>query len=224
MGKLVCLDKETRDQSNIDAAIILVKTKYSLVLNEFFNVGINDEVFNIKMEEDMHGPKRIEEPRRKRNGNIMNVETSSDEEEHESEDGEMVGESEMSHALDVTIPGPEELEKEGGRDIEKEVLEDVKGDECMGRRKEEALIDGKEIIFNANSEKGFNEGRVRKREMLNENKEKENNNAILLERNQGGGTPILECSDPIFSMGPCVNFGPGPDWDRRKKKNPLRLS
>lgn len=43
----------------MDVARFLVRTKYSLMLNETINVEINDHVYRIKMVEDMHGPKHI---------------------------------------------------------------------------------------------------------------------------------------------------------------------
>lgn len=43
----------------LDVARILVRTKYNLVLNEIFNVDINDNIYRVKLVEDMHGPKRI---------------------------------------------------------------------------------------------------------------------------------------------------------------------
>lgn len=59
IGKIICLDEETHKRTRMDVARILVRTKYSLVLNQTFNVEINDKVYSIKMVEDMHGPKRL---------------------------------------------------------------------------------------------------------------------------------------------------------------------
>lgn len=56
-GKLVYLDKETNKQKNMDVVHILVRTKYSFDLNENFNVEINNNIFNVKLVEDMHGRK-----------------------------------------------------------------------------------------------------------------------------------------------------------------------
>lgn len=52
----VCSDDETREQVKMDVARILVRTKYSMVLNETFNMEINDNIYRIKMVEDMHEP------------------------------------------------------------------------------------------------------------------------------------------------------------------------
>lgn len=59
VGTYVCLDDETRDNSRMDVARFLIRTKSSLVLNESINVEVNDHVYGIKLVEDMHVPKRI---------------------------------------------------------------------------------------------------------------------------------------------------------------------
>lgn len=59
----MCMDKETRELSRMDIARFLIRTKYSMVLNESINVGVNDHVYFIKLSEDMHGPKSIEIPK-----------------------------------------------------------------------------------------------------------------------------------------------------------------
>lgn len=43
----------------MDVARILIRTKYCMVLNEYYNISINDGVFMIKVVEDSHGPMRI---------------------------------------------------------------------------------------------------------------------------------------------------------------------
>lgn len=45
----VCSDDETRSQHKMDVARIMVKMKYTIVLNEAFNVAVNKEVFRIKL-------------------------------------------------------------------------------------------------------------------------------------------------------------------------------
>lgn len=55
----VCSDDETREQVKMDVARFLVRTKYSMVLNETFNMEINDNIYRIKMVDDMHEPKYI---------------------------------------------------------------------------------------------------------------------------------------------------------------------
>ena len=52
MGVYVCSVEETTKQSKMDVARILVRTKYSLVLNETFDVEINNNVFGVKILED----------------------------------------------------------------------------------------------------------------------------------------------------------------------------
>lgn len=52
-------DDETRDLVRMDVARFQIKTKYSMVLNEAFKLEVNDHVYNVKLVEDVHGPKRI---------------------------------------------------------------------------------------------------------------------------------------------------------------------
>lgn len=52
-------DDETKNLKRMDMARFLVRTKYSLVINETVNIEINNHVYSIKLVEDMHGPKRI---------------------------------------------------------------------------------------------------------------------------------------------------------------------
>lgn len=55
----MCSNEETLMQSNMDVARIPVKTKYCLVLNQTFNVEVNNNVYMIKLVEDNHILKRI---------------------------------------------------------------------------------------------------------------------------------------------------------------------
>lgn len=55
----LCLDDETKNHVKFDVARILVRTKYNLVLNECFNIGVNGEAFSIKIVEESQGPLRI---------------------------------------------------------------------------------------------------------------------------------------------------------------------
>ncbi|CAL5211658.1 unnamed protein product [Lathyrus oleraceus] len=57
--KHVCFNDNTIIQINMDVARFMVRTKSSMVLNEAFNVHVNDEVFMLKLVEDSHGPLRI---------------------------------------------------------------------------------------------------------------------------------------------------------------------
>ncbi|CAI8594473.1 unnamed protein product [Vicia faba] len=59
VGKYVCCDENTLNSANMDITRILVRTTCCLVLNESFNVLIDDIVFRIKMLDDSHGPLRI---------------------------------------------------------------------------------------------------------------------------------------------------------------------
>lgn len=55
----MCSNDNTRNKSYMDVARILVRTKSSIVLNDVFNVKINDDAFRIKEVEDLHGPLRV---------------------------------------------------------------------------------------------------------------------------------------------------------------------
>ncbi|XP_058783008.1 uncharacterized protein LOC131657654 [Vicia villosa] len=59
VGVFICADDDTIKQRSFDVARILIRTKYCLVLNETYNISINDNVFRIKVVEDNHGPLRI---------------------------------------------------------------------------------------------------------------------------------------------------------------------
>ncbi|KAI5438061.1 hypothetical protein KIW84_023976 [Lathyrus oleraceus] len=59
VGEFICCDEETEKHKNLDVARFLIKTKYSLNLNETFNVDVNNRIYRVKLVEDMHGPKRI---------------------------------------------------------------------------------------------------------------------------------------------------------------------
>lgn len=50
-------------QLNMDVVRILARTKYSMGLNEAFNIEIHNNVYRVKIVEDMHGPKRIVVPK-----------------------------------------------------------------------------------------------------------------------------------------------------------------
>ncbi|CAK8542124.1 unnamed protein product [Lathyrus sativus] len=59
VGIYVCIDDNTLKRECKNVAIILVRTHCAMVINETFKVMINNEVFNIKMCEDYHGPLHI---------------------------------------------------------------------------------------------------------------------------------------------------------------------
>lgn len=59
IGIYMCSDDDTREQTTMDVARILLRTKFSLVLNEAFNVNINGNMFNFKVVMDPHEPLRI---------------------------------------------------------------------------------------------------------------------------------------------------------------------
>lgn len=50
-------DDETRTQTKMSVARFLVITKYTMVLNEYFNMDINNNVYIIKLVKDDHNPK-----------------------------------------------------------------------------------------------------------------------------------------------------------------------
>lgn len=56
------MDQETMVR-NIDVARFLIRTKYSMVLNESINIGVNDNAYSIKLVKDVHGPKMIVVPK-----------------------------------------------------------------------------------------------------------------------------------------------------------------
>lgn len=62
----MCCDAETERQDNLDVARFLIKTKFSINLNEVTNVEINEKVYRIKLFEDFHGPKQIVVRKKKR--------------------------------------------------------------------------------------------------------------------------------------------------------------
>lgn len=55
----MCYDEETDNHMKSDIAIFFIKTRYSMNLNETFNVDVNNKIYRVKLVEDMHGPKRI---------------------------------------------------------------------------------------------------------------------------------------------------------------------
>ncbi|XP_058733452.1 uncharacterized protein LOC131605070 [Vicia villosa] len=86
----ICADEVTRKHKNMDVARILIRTKYCLVLNETYNISINDNVFRIKVVEDNHGPLRIA---LNHEGKIMESKDSdevSEEWNDDSSDGDML--------------------------------------------------------------------------------------------------------------------------------------
>ncbi|CAI8613624.1 unnamed protein product [Vicia faba] len=58
-GTFICMDEDTKNHNKLDVARVMVRTKYNLVLNETFNIGVNREAFSIKIVEDSQGPLRI---------------------------------------------------------------------------------------------------------------------------------------------------------------------
>ncbi|CAL5199593.1 unnamed protein product [Lathyrus oleraceus] len=59
LGKYMCSYDNTKNHTNMDVVQIMVRTKYISVLNETFNVQINEDVFQIKFVEDSQWPLRI---------------------------------------------------------------------------------------------------------------------------------------------------------------------
>lgn len=69
-------------QSRMDVSRIQVRTKYSMNLNQIYNVDINDNVYRIKVVEDEYGPKRITISKTSKNNNKgSKTEDSSEEDE-----------------------------------------------------------------------------------------------------------------------------------------------
>lgn len=71
----------------MDIVRILVTT-YSLVLNETFNVEINDNVFSVKLVEDMHGPKRTVVPNLNKDVGCNGINSYKNDNVWESKNGE----------------------------------------------------------------------------------------------------------------------------------------
>lgn len=71
---------------SMDVARILVRIKYSSYLNENFNMEINNNIFNIKLVEDMHGSKWIQIPKWSNDGD-SSEEISFDEDEDSIDGG-----------------------------------------------------------------------------------------------------------------------------------------
>lgn len=63
VGVYVCSDEETEENTKLDVVRFLIRTKYLINLNESITVGVNENVYNIKLVKDMHGPKRIVVPK-----------------------------------------------------------------------------------------------------------------------------------------------------------------
>lgn len=59
IGIYVCCDESTLNRVNMDITPILVRTNFTVVLDDAFNVNIDDKVFRIKMVEDSYGLLRI---------------------------------------------------------------------------------------------------------------------------------------------------------------------
>lgn len=56
VGVYIFSDDATIKQETMNVEIIFINTKYSMMLNETYNIGINDYVFQIKLVEDHHEP------------------------------------------------------------------------------------------------------------------------------------------------------------------------
>lgn len=65
----------------MDVTRFLVRTKYSMVLIETLNMEINDNIYRIKMVDDMHEPKHIVIPKEVEGGGSH--ENSSSEEDED---------------------------------------------------------------------------------------------------------------------------------------------
>ena len=77
----MCCDEETDKHLKFGVVRFLIKTKYSLNLNETFNIEINRRIYRVKLVEYLHGPKRIVVPKMAREVN------ESEEFDSDGEDG-----------------------------------------------------------------------------------------------------------------------------------------
>lgn len=102
------MDKETRTHKRVEVARFMIRTKYSLVLNETINIYINDHIYCIKLVEDMHGPKRFFVPVDRDEEESSNKDKSLEEvDTKEDEDGENDGKDVGAQTSD---DGMEEVE------------------------------------------------------------------------------------------------------------------
>lgn len=98
------------------ATRILVRTKYSMVLNASIMVDINDNVYKFKLLEVAHGPKKLMEIS-KLHEDSSEVKSSEEEDDasYVTEEGEAVGETHVPETNDVMVP-PIGLEAEKSGD------------------------------------------------------------------------------------------------------------
>lgn len=59
VGVYIFSDDATIKQETMNVERIFINTKYNMMLNETYNIGINDYVFQIKLVEDHHEPLRF---------------------------------------------------------------------------------------------------------------------------------------------------------------------
>jgi hypothetical protein len=90
----------------MDVARIMIRTSCQIVVDEFLDVKINDEVFQFRILEDSYGPMRIPLPQNQSLAEKVNTDDEDEEEEEEEEEAE---EEEEERRL---LMGEEDQERE----------------------------------------------------------------------------------------------------------------
>lgn len=98
IGFLIGADEETMKHRRMDVARFLVRTKYSLVLNETINIEIKNHIYRIKLVDDMHGLKHII----MKDDSSIAKDTSMEEEEDNDEEGSVWYEDESESEEDAS--------------------------------------------------------------------------------------------------------------------------
>ncbi|MCH88317.1 RNA recognition motif, partial [Trifolium medium] len=94
-GSFISADDVTLKKLSMDVARIMIRTSCQQVVDEFFDVKVNGEIFHLRVIEDSYGPMRIMIPQSKgyKDGDFERA--SSEEEEEEEDRGRLVVEEEM---------------------------------------------------------------------------------------------------------------------------------
>lgn len=199
------MDEETKNQTRIDVARVLVRTKYLLVLNQMLNMEINKNVFCIKMVEDSHGPKRIICPKLSQKEEEFS-EFNSNSEDEDDEDGthseECIEETSFTVAATIAsadvskeVPGkeggtPEDMMKECSMD--RNVCMEGGGLELRGRG-----FDILDSALNFHYEKGTHANWAQKKSKL---MDQEGLEVDVVSKKADGAGDLVEVSDPISSL------------------------
>lgn len=80
VGKYICCEESTCDQSRMDVASVMVRTNIGMLINESFNVNINNVLFRIRMVEDTQGLSRVARHLDEDKGQGSHMSSSNDDE------------------------------------------------------------------------------------------------------------------------------------------------